>query len=53
MRDTFLFDLDGTLLPFDIEDFMKIYFGEGKTFPRYDRWQGIGQIYFGLYPGHD
>ncbi|MFY9295411.1 MAG: HAD family hydrolase [Caldicoprobacterales bacterium] len=33
MRDTFLFDLDGTLLPFDIEDFMKIYFGEmGKHF---------------------
>lgn len=33
MRDTFLFDLDGTLLPFEIEDFMKIYFGEmGKHF---------------------
>ncbi len=33
MRDTFLFDLDGTLLPFEIEDFMKIYFSElGKHF---------------------
>jgi len=28
MRDTFLFDLDGTLLPFDIDEFMKLYFGE-------------------------
>ncbi|NLN40494.1 MAG: HAD family hydrolase [Clostridiales bacterium] len=33
MRGTFLFDLDGTLLPFEIEDFMKIYFSEmGKHF---------------------
>ena len=33
MRDTFLFDLDGTLLPLDIEEFMNIYFSEmGKHF---------------------
>ncbi|MBZ4646893.1 MAG: hypothetical protein PWR27_1811 [Petroclostridium sp.] len=28
MIDTFLFDLDGTLLPLDIDHFMKIYFHE-------------------------
>lgn len=33
MRDTFLFDLDGTLLPLDMEGFMNIYFHEmGKHF---------------------
>lgn len=33
MMDTFLFDLDGTLLPFDLDEFMNIYFGEmGKCF---------------------
>ncbi|HZJ58092.1 MAG TPA: HAD family hydrolase [Clostridia bacterium] len=33
MRDTFLFDLDGTLLPFDIDEFIYIYFKEmGKHF---------------------
>ncbi|HHZ13876.1 MAG: HAD family hydrolase [Caldicoprobacterales bacterium] len=33
MRDTFLFDLDGTLLPFDIDEFIQIYFREmGKHF---------------------
>lgn len=33
MLDTILFDLDGTLLPLDIDEFIKIYFGEmGKTF---------------------
>ena len=33
MLDTFLFDLDGTLLPIDMEKFEKIYFGEmGKFF---------------------
>lgn len=33
MRDTILFDLDGTLLPLDMNEFMDIYFGEmGKAF---------------------
>lgn len=33
MLDTFLFDLDGTLLPLDMDLFIKIYFGEmGKDF---------------------
>jgi hypothetical protein len=33
MRDTFLFDLDGTLLPFDIDEFIHIYFREmGRHF---------------------
>lgn len=33
MRDTVLFDLDGTLLPLDMDKFMEIYFGEmGKSF---------------------
>ncbi|MGE4282282.1 MAG: HAD family hydrolase [Clostridia bacterium] len=33
MLDTFLFDLDGTLLPLDTDQFMKIYFNElGKAF---------------------
>ena len=33
MRDTILFDLDGTLLPVDMDDFVKIYFKEmGKYF---------------------
>lgn len=33
MRDTFLFDLDGTLLPFHMDEFIKIYFTElGKFF---------------------
>ena len=26
MRDTFLFDLDGTVLPMDFDEFMKLYF---------------------------
>ena len=26
MRDTFLFDLDGTLLPMDFDKFMELYF---------------------------
>ena len=26
MRDTFLFDLDGTLLPMDFNKFMELYF---------------------------
>ena len=31
--DTIFFDLDGTLLPLDMDEFMKIYFGElGKSF---------------------
>lgn len=33
MRDTILFDLDGTLLPFEMDDFIDIYFTEmGKHF---------------------
>jgi len=28
LRDTVLFDLDGTLLPLDADEFIKIYFGE-------------------------
>jgi FMN phosphatase YigB (HAD superfamily) len=33
MRDTFLFDLDGTLLPMDFDHFMKLYFTNlGKFF---------------------
>ena len=33
MLDTLLFDLDGTLLPLDMDEFMKIYFEEmGKAF---------------------
>ena len=33
MTDTILFDLDGTLLPLDIEMFTKIYFNEmGQLF---------------------
>ena len=33
MRDTILFDLDGTLLPVDIEEFTHVYFNEiGKYF---------------------
>ncbi|HHY82137.1 MAG TPA: HAD family hydrolase [Clostridiales bacterium] len=33
MLDTILFDLDGTLLPLDMDEFMRIYFGEmGRTF---------------------
>ena len=26
MRDTFLFDLDGTVLPMDLDKFMELYF---------------------------
>lgn len=33
IRDTILFDLDGTLLPLDADKFMNIYFGEmGRSF---------------------
>ena len=33
LLDTLLFDLDGTLLPLDMDEFMKIYFEEmGKAF---------------------
>ncbi|MDD2504058.1 MAG: hypothetical protein PHG58_09485 [Clostridia bacterium] len=32
MLDTILFDLDGTLLPMDMNEFIRIYFGElGKA----------------------